>query len=177
MHPPAACTSVKIEKAPRASVTVTPAASNTFHITDFRIASPPFMKGPGHTFRASEPLPVAANIRQGGTIRGKRIDSPRQCCIFPATAPRPCGRAPMLARLVVLLSFASWTHGRCAPHAITGFSDFSDAIGWPIEFLPLTPEERDYNARHAGDNCEEPPCNVSYGLCPGALDTWRTDPP
>lgn len=63
----------------------------------------------------------------------------------------------------------SWTHDLYATDGITGFSDWADSIGAPIQFLPLTQDEIDYNALHHGDNCQVPPCNYEYGLWPGAL--------
>lgn len=63
----------------------------------------------------------------------------------------------------------SWTHDLHAADGLTGFSDWADAIGAPIAFIPLTADEIDYNARHHGDNCQEPPCNYEYGHWPGTL--------
>lgn len=63
----------------------------------------------------------------------------------------------------------SWTHDLHAADGLTGFDDWDDAIGVPREFMPYTVEEEDYNARHRGDNCVEPPCNVKYGMWPAAL--------
>src|SRR5881397_3932297 len=58
----------------------------------------------------------------------------------------------------------SWTRDLQTPDGIT-----ADSIGAPIQFLPLTDEEIEYNARHHGDGCQEEPCNYEYGLWPGTL--------
>ncbi len=63
----------------------------------------------------------------------------------------------------------SWTHDLYAADGIDGFAEWGDAIGIPREFLPYTAEEIDYNNRHRGDNCQEPPCNVKYGMWPAAI--------
>ncbi|HEX6851959.1 MAG TPA: DUF4185 domain-containing protein [Candidatus Polarisedimenticolaceae bacterium] len=63
----------------------------------------------------------------------------------------------------------SWTRDLFSPDGITGLGDRADAIGGPVQFLPMTADELLYNDLHRGENCREPPCGWSYGLWPGML--------
>jgi hypothetical protein len=52
---------------------------------------------------------------------------------------------------------------------LSGFSEELDAAGAPLEFFPLTQAERIYNQQHAGEPCQEQPCNAHWAIWPGAI--------
>ena len=65
---------------------------------------------------------------------------------------------------------ASWTADRDAADGVTGFSERVDGLGAPIELLPRTAEEAEFNAAHdGGDPNYEEPCGARKMLWPGAM--------
>lgn len=56
-----------------------------------------------------------------------------------------------------------------AGDGIAAFSDMADPVGAPATFFPLTEDEIAYNQRHAGEFCEEEPCNACWHIWPGTI--------
>lgn len=54
---------------------------------------------------------------------------------------------------------AAWRDGLASP---------VDPVGAPIYFVPLSDEERAWNALHAAEDCPEEPCRSGWALWPGA---------
>ena len=65
----------------------------------------------------------------------------------------------------------SWTstYDIDAGDGLSGFQDRVDQVGAPVPFIPLTEEERAFNALHATDSCDEEPCNAHWSIWPGTI--------
>ena len=50
----------------------------------------------------------------------------------------------------------------------TGFTTPTDAAGAPNFFVDLTADEKAWDAQHAAEACETPPCSTRWALWPGA---------
>lgn len=65
-------------------------------------------------------------------------------------------------------STVSWTADEDAADGITGFTETTDGLGAPVQFLPMRDDELAFNEAHAGEDCEEP-CGAHLVLWPGAM--------
>ena len=63
----------------------------------------------------------------------------------------------------------SWTTDLDAADGITLSNDVVDGTGAPVEYIPMTREERRYNELHEGDNCQVKPCNVEIAIWSGPV--------
>jgi len=63
----------------------------------------------------------------------------------------------------------SYTYDLDAGDGITGLTETVDTVGAPLKLFPLTQEERDYNASHAGVSCEVEPCTAHWDIWPGTI--------
>lgn len=62
----------------------------------------------------------------------------------------------------------SYTSDLDAADGVTGFVERVDQAGAPLEFLPRTAEEDEFNRVHSGPDCQEP-CGARWALWPGPL--------
>jgi hypothetical protein len=76
---------------------------------------------------------------------------------------------PSAGDCVLLSNTLSTTFDLDAGDGIDGMSERVDPVGAPAEFFPLTLEEQEYNARHAGEFCEVEPCDAHWGIWPGTI--------
>ncbi len=63
----------------------------------------------------------------------------------------------------------SWTEDFDASDNLSGFTDWADARAVPVEFLPQTEVEAEFNTLHDSDDCQEEPCGARWALWPGAI--------
>jgi hypothetical protein len=65
----------------------------------------------------------------------------------------------------------SWTstYDVDAGDGLSGFQDRVDQVDAPATFISLTEEEKAFNVLHAGDPCEEEPCNTQWSIWPGTI--------
>ena len=63
----------------------------------------------------------------------------------------------------------SWTTDLDASDGIALDHDHLDSTGAPAEFLPLTPEEAEYNLAHDPDSCSATPCGAEFALWNGPI--------
>ena len=69
----------------------------------------------------------------------------------------------------MISSSLSCTFDIDAGDGIEGFSEMVDWVGAPATFFPLTEDELAFNQRHAGESCEEEPCNTAWHIWPGTI--------
>ena len=70
---------------------------------------------------------------------------------------------------VLLSSSCSSTVDFDAGDGIEGLTEEVDAVGAPLEFFPLTEQERAYNTRNVGEVCEEDSCTAHWRIWPGTV--------
>lgn len=63
----------------------------------------------------------------------------------------------------------SFTYDLDVGDGIAGLVETVDAVGAPLELFPLTQQEKDYNASHAGECCEIEPCTAHWDIWPGTI--------
>jgi hypothetical protein len=135
--------------------------------------------GPDPDIHAESPIDAEVVI---GTVR--EIGSVSQ---NPAILERDCGfsalfqgqsvwlfgdtllNTPNTENVRMISNSLSCTFDIDAGDGIAGFSEEVDAVGAPATFFPLTEEEQAFNERHAGESCEEEPCNARWHIWPGTI--------